>query len=205
MFLRRFTEADAAAWEDAWKQAHTKHDAAFNVERSRLCAEYGPRIVAGDTPALSAILHDLEAAGLRRQLPDWKQADPPRYPRGVGMTTVGKPRWAGEATDKKRPRELRKQYEEAWTDEVGQKADALARELRAALRKVDADNNAALWREVRELFNYPVFTAAPKAVGIESTGAEGPNQLPDVLAAYRKFSAWVQAGANADQTPEFGA
>ena len=121
------------------------------------------------------------------------------------MTTVGKPRWTGEPTDKKRARELKKQFEEAWTDEAGQKADALARELRAALRKVDVAHNAALWREVREIFDYPVFTAAPETVGITSTGAEGPNQLPEVLAAYRKFDAWVQAGAKPDQTPEFGA
>lgn len=78
------------------------------------------------------------------------------------------------------------------------------RELRASLRKVDAAHNAALWREVREMFDYPVFTAAPEAVGITSTGAEGPNQLPDVLAAYRKFRDWVQAGASPDHIPDFG-
>lgn len=121
------------------------------------------------------------------------------------MTTVGKPRWTGEASDKKRSQVLKKQFEESWTDETREKADALARELRAALRKVDAAHNAALWREVRELFDYPVFTAAPETVGITSTGADGPNQMPDVLAAYRKFDAWLQAGANPAQTPEFSA
>jgi type I restriction enzyme M protein len=73
------------------------------------------------------------------------------------------------------------------------------------LRKVDAAHNAALWREVRELFDYPVFTASPETVGITSTGADGPNQLPDVLAAYRKFDAWVKDGTKPDQIPEFGA
>ena len=121
------------------------------------------------------------------------------------MTAVGKPRWTGEASDNKRGRELKKQFENAWTDEAAQKADALMRELRAALRKVDITHNAALWREVRELFDYPVFTAAPENVGITSTGAEGPNRLPDVLTAYRKFSTWIDAGAKPDATPEFGA
>ena len=55
-----------------------------------------------------------------------------------------------------------------------------------------------------EIFVYPVFTAAPDVVGITSTGAEGPNQLPDVLEAYRMFAAWLEAGAEPDQTPEFG-
>ncbi len=56
VFLRRFTESDDAAWEDAWQRAHAKHDAAFNAERTRVCTEYGPRIAAGDTAALAAIL-----------------------------------------------------------------------------------------------------------------------------------------------------
>jgi type I restriction enzyme M protein len=114
-----------------------------------------------------------------------------------------KPRWNGAATDKQRARELRKQFDAVWTDEAGHKADALARELRVALRKVDAAHNAALWHEVRELFDYPVFTAAPAAVGITSTGAEGPNQLPEVLVAYRKFAAWVEGGAKPVEAPVF--
>jgi type I restriction enzyme M protein len=51
--------------------------------------------------------------------------------------------------------------------------------------------------------DYPVFTAAPDAVGITSTGADGPNQLLDVLKAYRRIGAWVAAGANFSDTPWF--
>jgi type I restriction enzyme M protein len=118
---------------------------------------------------------------------------------------VGGLRWVGETTDKKRARELKQQFQEAWSEDVARNADTLLREIRASLRKVDKAHNTALWHKVRELFDYPVFTASPETVGITSTGADGPNQLPDVLAAYRKFAAWVQAGANSDQTPEFGA
>jgi type I restriction enzyme M protein len=205
VFLLRFTQADAEAWEDAWLKAHQKHDAPHNEDRSRLCSEYDPRIASADSHELTGILRELASIGVRRQLPEWKQADPPRYPRGVGLTTVGKPRWTGDTSDKKRTRELKSQFEEAWTEEAMQKADALTRELRAALRKIDVAHNAALWSEVREIFDYPVFTAAPETVGITSTGAEGPNQLPEALAAYRKFAAWVDAGAEAEQTPEFNA
>jgi len=203
VFLRKFTPAEASTWEDAWRKAHVKHDATFNAERTRLCADYGRRIASGDTPALAALMREAAAVGLARQLPEWKQTEPPKYPRGIGMTSAGKPRWVGEPTDKKRARELRKQFEDGWTDEAGQKADALTRELRIALRKVDRLHNEALWREVREIFDYPVFTAAPDAVGITSTGADGPNQLPQVLAAYRQFEAWVSAGAEAASQPTF--
>ncbi len=109
----------------------------------------------------------------------------------------------GESPDKRRLREVRKQFEDAWNEEAGRKADALHRELRAALRKVDSAHNAALWREVREIVDYPVFTAAPEGVGITSTGAEGPNQLPDVLRAYRRCEAWLVAGAKPEDAPKF--
>ena len=205
VFLRRFTKTDEVAWEDAWRQADARYAQPHNADRSRLCSEYGPRIARGDSAELAEILRALEDIGVQRQLPDWKQAEPPPYPRGVGVTTVGKPRWTGEATDEKRARDLKKQFEKSWTDETREKAEAVHRGLRIALRKVDVTHNAALWREVRELFDYPVFTAAPETVGITSTGAEGPNQLPDVLAAHRRFEAWIQAGARPDETPEFGA
>jgi type I restriction enzyme M protein len=120
------------------------------------------------------------------------------------MTTVAKTRWIGEPGDMKRVRELKRQFEDGWHEEADAKADVLYRELRAELRKVDAAHNAALWREVKEIFDYPVFTASPEAVGITSTGAEGPNQLPDVLTAYRKFDAWLAAGAKPEQAPHLG-
>ena len=205
VFLRKFTEADTAAWEEAWLTAHQKHDGPHNEDRSRLCSEYGPRIASADSEELSGMLREMEQLGVHRQLPEWKQAEPPAYPRGVGVTSIGKPRWTGEASDKKRFRELKQQFEQAWTEEAGRKADALIRELRAALRKVDVAHNAALWSEVREIFDYPIFTAAPESVGITSTGAEGPSQLPEVLAAYRKFDAWVRAGAKLEQMPELDA
>lgn len=204
VFLQRFTESDGAAWEDAWQRAHAKYDALHNADRSRLCSEYGPRIASAENPDVAGILHELATIGVHRQLPDWKQAEPPLYPRGVGMTMVGGPRWIGETTDKKRARELKQQFQEAWSEDVARNADTILRELRASLRKVDKAHNTALWHEVRELFDYPVFTAAPETVGITSTGADGPNQLPDVLIAYRKFDTWVDSGAKPDQIPEFG-
>jgi type I restriction enzyme M protein len=79
----------------------------------------------------------------------------------------------------------------------------LLRELRAALRKVDREQFRTLWQEVRAALDYPVFTAAPEEVGITSTGAQGPDQLPDVLVAYRQFEKWVSTGAKEKQRPAF--
>ena len=50
---------------------------------------------------------------------------------------------------------------------------------------------------MREEFDYPVFVAAPKSVGITSTGETGenvPNELPALLEAYRGFEAWSKPG-----------
>lgn len=74
------------------------------------------------------------------------------------------------------------------------------------MKALDAEHDAALWETVREEFDYPVFVAAPRSVGITSTGDTGetvPNELPDILEAYRKFEAWVAAGADPEATPDF--
>jgi len=60
-----------------------------------------------------------------------------------------------------------------------------------------------LWAEVRSVLDYPVFTAAPEKVGITSTGADGPNDLPQVLEAWQAFDKWVKAGSKNDQLPAF--
>jgi type I restriction enzyme M protein len=59
---------------------------------------------------------------------------------------------------------------------------------------------------VRAKFDYPVFIAGPKTVGITSTGETGenvPNELPAVLEAYRQFEVWLTAGAAPEKMPGF--
>jgi type I restriction enzyme M protein len=97
---------------------------------------------------------------------------------------------------------LRAEFDQRWTEVVEERVNDLLRELRAALRHVDREHSRALWQHVRDAFDYPVFTAAPEQVGITATGAEGPNQLPEVLAAYRQFEAWVKAGAKESEMPQ---
>ena len=73
-------------------------------------------------------------------------------------------------------------------------------------RTIDEEHNAALWATVREAFDYPLFVAAPKSVGITSTGETGetvPNELPKVLEAYGAFAAWVEAGSKPEDRPSF--
>lgn len=97
-------------------------------------------------------------------------------------------------------------YSTAFTEAVAKRADALTQELQAALRALDERHNAALWALVRETFDYPVFVAAPKSVGITSTGDTGenvPNDLPDLLDAYRRFQSWLRTGAKPDAVPNF--
>lgn len=208
VFLQKFTAKDSAAWEKAWQNAHANLDQKFDADRARLCSEYGPRIAFGDSLALAETLKELALLGVTRPLPAWKQANPPPYPRGVGATLVGKPRWEAKLIkpkDRQRIAQLKADFEQGFAGEATQQADKLHRELRAALRKVDTAHNAALWRDVREACDYPFFTAAPECVGITTTGAEGPNELPDVLTAYRQFASWVKDGAKIDRMPEFTA
>ncbi|MEZ5875595.1 MAG: N-6 DNA methylase [Hyphomicrobiales bacterium] len=206
VFLRRFTEAEETAWEAAWTGAHDEHDDAFDVQRDELCADLGRRMIAGENPAVEAILGNLEALGVERVAPDWSPGVPPDYPRGIGATKLTRPHWKGTAADKKQAARLKRDYTAAFDEASKKRSDAMWRELMIRLRAVDEAHNGALWASVRETFDYPVFVAAPKAVGITSTGETGeavPNELTRLLAAYNAFEGWIETGARSEETPDF--
>jgi type I restriction enzyme M protein len=206
VFLRRFTEADEKAWEAAWAKAHADHDDDFGARREALCTDLGRRVVTGENAKVEAILNKLAKLGVERVTPDWTPGTPPDYPRGIGATKTSKPRWIGTATDAKKAVQLKRDYSAAFDEDMQKRSDVLWRELTAGLRAIDEAHNAALWATVREEFDYLVFVAAPKSVGITSTGETGetvPNELPGLLEAYRAFETWVEAGAKPEDTPGF--
>ena len=208
VFFRRFTAAEEAAWKVAWTEAHRRHDDAFNTKRDALCSDLGRRIVTGESARIGKIVDELAMLGVQRTEPAWRAGTPPDYPRGIGPTRLANPRWSGTASDRKRAAQLKRDYADAFDDDEGakQRADALLRELRAGLRTLDETHSAALWATVREMFDYPVFAAAPAAVGITSTGETGenvPDDFPQLLDAWRAFQAWVEAGAKPEDAPDF--
>ena len=209
VFMRRFTEPETAEWEAAWAKAHSELDAGFDAQRAALHSENAPRIVTGDSAKVSKLLAKLNALGMSRTLPAWEHGEAPAYPRGIGPTTQGKPAWVDsvDPTFKKESGELKRQAMTALLA-VQKVSDASFSKLKASYRVIDEAHNAALWARVRELFDYPVFVAAPKTVGITSTGETGDgvaNELPNLLVAYRQFEAWVAAGMHEINTPEFSA
>ena len=208
VFFRRFTAADEAAWEAAWTEAHLRHDDTFKVRRDALCSDLGQRVVTGESALIEKILDELVMLGVERTAPGWRAGTPPDYPRGVGPARLASPRWRRTARDRKRATQLKRDYAIAFDDDKDAKkhADALLREMRAGLRALDEAHNAALWATVREVFDYPVFAAAPAAVGITSTGETGknvPDDLLHLLDACRSFQAWVEAGAKPEDAPNF--
>ena len=207
VFMRKFTDAEAAAWEAAWTQAHEELDAQFDVQRNELHAAYAPRIVSGDNPALGAKLAKLEKLGVKRSLPMWSDSEPPAYPKAARPTQQGKPTWEGTPAtkDKAKAAELKKTVLTVLND-LSNVSNALLSELKAKYRAVDEAHTAALWSRVRELFDYPVFVAAPKTVGITSTGDTGDgvtNDLPEVLQQFRAFEQWLDKGAVEEDQPNF--
>jgi type I restriction enzyme M protein len=122
------------------------------------------------------------------------------------QSEIGKPKWEGSAEGKSKKTEVRikrKEFDEAWDSAHEEKSEAFRRELRSLLRRIDREHSLALWAEVRSKLDYPVFTAAPEEVGITSTGAEGPNDLPRVLEAWKVFREWLDAGAAEGKMPIF--
>jgi type I restriction enzyme M protein len=207
VFMRRFTEEESAAWEVAWAKAHSELDANFDKQRNALHSEYAHRIVSGKSDKAAKLLNLLKLLGVSRTLPAWEHGEPPAYPRGIGPTVQGKPAWAEKVSEKNRKAAAKLKNEAFTTIAATQKAsDALLSELRAKYRAVDEAQNVALWARVRELCNYPVFIAAPKTIGITSTGETGenvPNDLPALLTAYRSFEAWIEKGAKPEDVPNF--
>lgn len=207
VFLRKFTDAEATQWEAAWAQAHAELDVGFDTQRKDAHASYAPRIVSGDDLDAARLLNELAALGLQRTLPPWQRGEAPAYPRQAQPTVQSKPVWIGEVAKehKKAVAELKKQASAALVT-VQKRSDALLSELKTRYKTIDEAHTAALWARVRELFDYPVFVAAPKTVGITSTGETGEgvaSELPKVLDAYREFEAWIVSGADEKTIPEF--
>jgi type I restriction enzyme M protein len=207
VFMTKFTDAETAAWDAAWEQAQQELDPTFDAQRGSLHATYAPRIISCDDKASAKLLGELSKLGVTRVLPAWVQGEPPAYPLGVGPTQQAKPLWVGSPTAKNKDAaaQLKRDAQAAMTVEA-KAGDALLSELKAKYREVDAAHSAALWVRVRELFDYPVFVGAPKAVGITSTGETGEginNHLTDLLARFREFEQWLDKGASVQEQPNF--
>ncbi|WP_295388787.1 type I restriction enzyme HsdR N-terminal domain-containing protein [uncultured Thiodictyon sp.] len=207
VFLRRFTEADSAAWEAAWAQAQAELDNGFDAQRNALHAASAPAILTGGDTVATRLLSELATLRVRRELPPWQLGEPPPYPRGIGRTAQAAPYWTAKPQhgESKKAAELKRQAQAALTQAQGATAAALAA-LKAAYRPIDDAHNTALWARVRELFDYPVFVAAPKAVGITSTGETGEgvtNDFATTLTAWRDFVSWMEKGAEPEDMPNF--
>ena len=207
VFLRKFTADEFITWEAAWTRAHSELDAIYDTHRTIQKNDYAPRIVNSNDAEVIRLLAELAALGLTRELPSWQRGTPPAYPRAIGPTLQGKPAWVGEVDKehKKAATDLKRQAQAALT--LMQKiSDAHFSELKAKYRTIDEAHTAALWARVRELFDYPVFVAAPKTVGITSTGETGegvPSELPNILEAYRDYEEWLAQGAQLEAMPNF--
>lgn len=207
VFMTKFTEADEVAWEAAWQTAYHAIAPIYAARRNDLHTAYAPRILSGDSPAVDAKLKELTKLGVSRVLPIWYLGEPPAYPRGIGAAQQPRPAWYGtpNAKNKKPAAELKRAIQ-AELVAVSKRSEVLLAELKAKYRIVDNEHLAALWDKVRELFDYPVFVAAPKTVGITSTGDTGEgvtNDLTSTLAQFRLFEQWLGKGAPVLEQPNF--
>ena len=169
LFLRRFTVQDEAEWQAAWAQAHQELDPGFAVQRAEAHEEYDSRIASYGRADLLPVLASLESLGMTQDGGRWRQE--------------GKL----DNESRKRAQVLKRQFKQALTPADRERRKALKKDLDAQLKGIDTAHEAAVWTRVREIFDYPVFFAEPENVGITSTGADGPNDLPGIVEQYRQF------------------
>ena len=195
VFLDRFTPEAEATWQKTWDDALDSTTELFDAQRGALVDTYQQRIVTADgDAALTGLLSQLEALGVKRELPAYARAAETGLVRGAGTTSIGTPKWVGRGSGN--AAKLKTQYISA-VQGHGTAVKALIAELKAALKEVDEAQTAAMWAYVREQFDYPVFMATPKAVGITATGDSGPhvdNDLPEILNKWREFRTWQANG-----------
>jgi type I restriction enzyme M protein len=205
VFLQRFTDADASAWEKAWTAAHTLVDPMFAQVRNDLLEEHREALMTGNMPAAVVVLKAMRDAGHR--IPS-ASVDLAWHPLDRG-SVKSVPKLHGEDEGKARASAptLWQALDNATGSPEGRAALKAARQaFLKSLRAIDARHSASLWAAVREAFDYPVFAAAPATVGITSTGDTGDNvanELPEVLDAYRRYKSWVDAGAVEADRPVF--
>ncbi|WP_191971145.1 N-6 DNA methylase [Micromonospora aurantiaca (nom. illeg.)] len=188
VFMDKFTEDDAQRWEQCWTDAFEATEQEFGPRRDALLSSATDALLHSDDAELRDLLDRLGALGVTRVLPRPTRARRDGLVRGAPTTTLRGLTWQGSATAA--TRELKKSYTERAAKVPGL-TKALA-SLRTALKDLDEQQTAAMWKHVREAFDYPVFMATPKSVGITATGETGdnvPNDLPTVLAAWRQFKA----------------
>jgi len=206
VFMQRFTAQDEVEWDDAWSDARAKHDAVFSEARDALVSAHAPQLTGANVPEVAAVLDELAALGVVRVAASWSAGEPSVLPRGPGRTKLSKAVWTGATAHRTIVAQKKKEYFRAFDQYAAESAARASRALRAEIREVDRRHNEELWRTAKELFNYPVFSAAPQSVGISTTGETGegvPNDLPRTLEAYREFKAWLAGGARADTMPDF--
>lgn len=185
LFLQRFTAQDESDWQAAWDQAQQELAPGFYEQRAAAHADYDPRIATYGRADLLPVLASLEELGVTYDGARW-----------IDLGDL-------DAASRRQVGQLKRQITQAITPADRARRKELLKELVSRLKEIDAAQDAAVWARVRELFDYPVFFAEPEAVGITSTGADGPNDLPEIVKQYRQFAAWVEAGAQPEAMPNF--
>jgi type I restriction enzyme M protein len=186
LFMQKFTEDDSKRWEQCWADALEETEKDFAHRRNTLFESASADLLHSGDSELCSLLGSLAALGVHRVVPKPTRARKNGLVRGAPITSLRGPTWRGSLSVQ--ARNLKEKYT-GRAARVPTLKSALS-SLRASLKALDEQQSVVMWKHVREAFDYPVFMAKPKAVGITATGETGdsvPNDLPAILAAWQKF------------------
>jgi len=204
VFLEKFKSADLEKWNDAWSRAVTQTQDTFDAKRDKALADFGPRVITAEGDAeLVALTNSLSTEGNTRSL-TWSLSPDDSLIRNAGKTSVKLGAWTGPTPTTPQVRAWRKDYASRAERVKGKIAEVLSL-LRTEMKRIDEEQKQACWTLAKGFFDYPVFMAAPAAVGITSTGDTGPhvqNDLPEILLAWKNFHASLKEAASPERVAE---
>lgn len=175
VFLRRFTDRERDEWEDVWRLARNELCEEFAGRRAALEEEYGARIARYDRDDIKE----------RMELLDSLKSD------------------GGEL----QAAEVRREIREMVSAVDRRRREVLKRELAMKQRAVNDEEAIALRARVKQLFDYPIFMAEVEKAGVTATGDTGqhvPNELPDIVKAFREYLACPSELGTAMRTSQAG-
>ena len=180
LFLTKYSNQEKRRFDAEKAKVTAETIAKYRPERERLEQEYRGRTDCYDRDELRQLLNEIKTAkDQSKQLAAKTKAEKDPARRAALATEF--------QSAKTRGKKLQGQMKKAITPKDRRRMKELELELRTRLRELQERTLKESRQLLKERFDYPIFVAEGKHVGITATGQEDENELPEIVKAYHRF------------------